>query len=151
MNKVLDAKLSSEVASRINSKSQNCFDNAYKAALLVEGAMYIQGFLAWAGEPYVPVEYSWIELDERIVAPTLPQLNKTRELYFFPAQSLTVAQLKAAVEEAKEDYPDDEPLPIYGTTPYDYYGEVMLGGQEYSAAYKEAEAKCRELNKPKLS
>ena len=151
MSKLLDTKLSSEVASQINTKSQNCFDNAYKAALLVEGAMYVQGFLAWAGEPYTPIEYGWIELEDRIIAPTLPQLNKTQELYFFPAQSLTVAQLKAAVEEAKEDYPDDEPLPIYGTTPYDYYGEVMLGGQEYSAAYKEAEAKCRELNKPNLS
>ena len=150
MSKLLDTKLSAEVANRIDGKFKNCFDSAYKAALLLEGAMYIQGFLAWAGEPYAPVEYSWIELDDRIVAPTLPQ-NKTQELYFFPAQRLTVAQLKAAVEEAEEDYPDDDPLPIYGATPYDYYGEVMLGGQEYSAAYKEAEAKCRELNKPKLS
>lgn len=151
MNKVLDTNLSSEVANQITNKSQSCFDNAYKAALLLEGAIYVQGFLVWAGEPYTPVEYSWIELDDRIVAPTLPQLNKTQEFYFFPAQSLTVAQLKAAIEEAAEDYPDDDPLPIYGATPYDYYGEIMLGGQEYSAAYREAEAKCRELNKPKLS
>jgi hypothetical protein len=36
--------------------------------------------------------------------------------------------------------------PIYGTSPYEYYGDVMLGGKEYVAAYEIAEAKCKELN-----
>lgn len=152
MSKLLDVNFSYEVANQINGRTRNCFDNAYKAALLVTGAIYIQGFLVWTGEPYAPVEYSWIELDDRLIDPTLPQLNKNaQELYYFPAQRLTVHQLKAAIEEAQEDYPEDDPLPIYGAPPYDYYGEVMLGGNDYSAAYKEAEAKCRELNKPKRS
>lgn len=55
-------------------------------------------------------------------------------------------QLKDAIEEAKEDYPEDNPLPIYGSAPYEYYGDVMLGGKEYLEAYQAAEAKCRELN-----
>jgi len=148
----LDVNLSFEIFEQIKSKGQNCFDNAFKAALLLEKAIYVQGFLVWAGPPYAPVEYSWIELDERIVDPTLPQLHKNaQELYYFPAQRLTVEQLKAAVEEAQEDYPEDNPLPIYGAPPYDYYGEVMLGGSGYSQAYKEAEAKSRQLNKPQLS
>ena len=146
MNKPLDVTLSLEIAQRTNSKTIDCFDNAYKAALLTEGAMYVQGFLTFAGDPYVPVEYSWIEFDDRIVDPTFPHLNKDAQaLYYFPAQRLTVKQLKAAVEEAKEDYPEDEPLPIYGASPYEYYGELMLGGADYSAAYREAEAKCQEL------
>ena len=150
MSKPLDETVSIEIAKRIKSKATDCFDNAYKAALLTEGAMYVQGFLTFAGEPYVPVEYSWIEIDDRIVDPTLPHLNKNaQELYYFAAQCLTVKQLKAAVEEAKEDYPDDAPLPIYGAAPYEHYGELMLGGNDYKDAYKEAEAKCRELNKPK--
>lgn len=151
MSKLLDEPLSIEIAKLIKSKANDCFDNAYKAALLTEGAMYVQGFLTFPGEPYVPIEYSWIELDDRIADPTLPHLHKNaQELYYFPAQRLTVKQLKAAVEEAKEDYPDDAPLPIYGAPPYNYYGEVMLGGNDYEFAYKEAEAKCRELNKPKI-
>lgn len=150
MSKLLDETLSIEIAKRIKSKANDCFDNAYKAALLTEGAMYVQGFLTFAGEPYSPIEYSWIELDDRIVDPTLLHLNKNaQELYYFPAQRLTVEQLKAAVEEAKEDYPDDEPLPVYGAAPYEYYGDVMLGGNDYLEAYKQAEAKSRELNKPK--
>jgi hypothetical protein len=147
MSKLLDETLSIEIAKRIKSKANDCFDNAYKAALLTEGAMYVQGFLTFAGEPYSPIEYSWIELDDRIVDPTLLHLNKNaQELYYFPAQRLTVEQLQATVEEAKEDYPDDDPLPVYGAAPYEYYGDVMLGGNDYLEAYKQAEAKSRELN-----
>ncbi len=151
MSKSLDETLSIEIAKRINSKPTNCFDNSYKAALVTEGARYVQGFLTFVGEPYAPVEYGWIELDDRIIDPTLPHLYKNpQELWYFPAQSLTVKQLKAIVEESKEDYPEDDPLPIYGAAPYEYYGEVMLGGKDYLEAYKKAEAKCRELNKPKI-
>lgn len=147
MSKPLDADLSIEIAKRIKSKATDYFDNAYKAALLTEGALYVQGFLVFTGESYVPIEHSWIELDDRIVDPTLPHFNKNaQELYYFPAQRLTVEQLKAVVEEAKEDYPEDDPLPVYGDPPYEYYGEVMLGGNDYLEAYKEAEAKCRELH-----
>ena len=151
MSNPLDVNLSIEIASRIKSKASKCFDNAYKAALLTEGAIYVQGFLAFAGEPYAPIEYSWIELGEGIIDPTLPHLNKDpQELYYFPAQRLSVKQLKAALEEAKEDYPDDEPLPVYAAAPYEYYGDLMLGGRDYQDAYKQAEAKCRELNQPTI-
>jgi hypothetical protein len=50
------------------------------------------------------------------------------------------------VEESKEDYQEDDPLPIYGEAPYDYYGDVMLGGIEYLTAYQAAQAKCQEIN-----
>ncbi len=151
MTKPLDETLSIEIAKRIKSKANGCFKNAYNAALLTEGSMYVQGFLVFPGEPYKPIEYSWIEIGDRIVDPTFPHLNKNAtELYYFPVQSLSVKQLKAAIEEAEEDYPDDDPLPIYGAGPYEYYGDVMLGGNDYLEAYKQAESKCRELNKPKI-
>ena len=160
MDKPLDETVSLEIAKQIKSKAKNHFDNAYKAALAIEGAIYVQGFLAFAGKPYKPVEHAWIEvsdtadatLRDRLIDPTLPHLHKNaQELYYFPAHRLTVEELKAAVEEAKEDYPDDDPLPVYGKQPYEYYGDQMLGPQEYLDAYKLAEAKCKQLNQPNLN
>ena len=146
MSKPLEENLSREIAQQIKSKAKNSFDNAYQAVLLHNNAMYVQGFLAFAGKPYIPIEHGWIELGDRIVDPTLPHLNKdAQEFFYFPAQRLSAAQMKAAVEEAKEDYPEDEPLPIYGPAPYEYYGDVMLGGADYAAAFQQAEAKCKEL------
>lgn len=150
MSKPLDTTLSLEIATNIKSKAKDSFDNAFKAAKLMKESMYVQGFLVTEGKPYKPIEHSWIELEDRLVDPTLPHLNKTeQELYYFPAQRLSVKQLLAAVEEAKEDYPDDPPLPVYGDAPYEYYGDVMLGGHDYQSAYKQALAKCKELNRPK--
>lgn len=147
MSLPLDEVLSRQVAEQIKSKARQPFENAYKAALVTEGALYVQGFLIYASKPYRLVEHGWLEVGDRIVDPNLPHLNKKAEdLSYFPAQRLTVRKLKAAVEEAKEDYPEDDPLPIYGTSPYEYYGDVMLGGQEYLTAYKAAEAKFLELN-----
>lgn len=135
-----------DVAKRINSRAKAAFENAYKAALASEGATYVQGFLVVSDPPLQPIEHGWIELADRIVDPTLPHFQKkAEELYYFPAQRLTVKQLTAAVEEAKEDYPEDDPLPIYGSAPYQYYGDVMLGGQPYLDAHQAAEAKYQEL------
>lgn len=146
MNKVLDQELSIKIAEIIKSKAKKPFDNAYKAALATEGAKYVQGFVVFGGKPYKPLEHSWIEIDDKIVDPNLPHLHKNhQEMWYFAAQSLSVKKLKAVIEESKEDYPEDDPLPIYGDAPYEYYGDVMLGGKEYLAAYQAAEAKCKEI------
>ncbi len=152
MSKPLDENLSRETAKRIKSKAKKLWENAYNAALVTENCLYVQGFLAFAGSPYQPIEHCWLELENCLIDPTFPHLNKNvEEIYYFPAQSLSVKKLKKLIEEAKEDYPEDEPLPVYGATPYEYYGDKMLGGAEYLAAYKEAEAKCKELNKPRIN
>ncbi len=159
MKKILDEELSLEIGDRIKSKGKKPFDNAYKAALSMEGAIYTQGFLVSNHKPYQPIEHAWIELTDtsseesiiRIVDPTLKHLRKnTDELWYFPAQSLTVKQLKAIIEESQEDYPEDDPLPIYGDAPYEYYGDVMLGDKEYLVAYQAAVNKCQELNQPNV-
>ena len=150
MTELLDEALSIEIAARIKSNRKNCFDNACKAALATEGAIYVQGFLAVPGAPYKPIEYSWIELDGRIVDPTFPHLGFiAQDIHYFPVQRFSVKKLKAILEESKEDYPEDDPLPIYGNQPYEYYGDLMLGGSDYQNAYDLASAKCRELNQPK--
>jgi hypothetical protein len=149
MNPSLDETLSKETAKRIKSKAQSPFENAYQAALLTEEAIYVQGFLVIAGKLYSPVEHAWLEVGDRILDPTLPHLDTTAEqLHYFPAHKLKLKKLKAAVEEAKEDYPEDDPLPIYGDTPYAYYGDVMLGGQDYLTAHQAAAKLSKELNKP---
>lgn len=150
MDKPLDAEQSLEIAKNIKSKAKASFENAYKAALAIEGAIYVQGFLVFSGSPFKPIEHAWIELSDRSVDPNLPYLNrKADQLYYFPAQQLTVKQLKKAIEEAEEDYPEDDALPVYGAMPYEYYGDLMLGGKEYLRAFEAAEAKCKDLNKPK--
>ena len=159
MNKALNETLSILIAQTIKSKANKPFDNAYKAVLTTEKAKYVQGFLAVAQMPYQPIEHGWIELSDAsnndsvvsIIDPTLPHLHKTaQELWYFAAQSFSIKQLKAIMEESKEDYPEDDPLPIYGDAPYEYYGDVMLGGKEYLAAYQAAEAKCKELKESQI-
>ncbi len=147
MSKSLDINLSTEIAERIGSKANKCFDNAYQAALLDDRYLYVQGFLVVGVEPYSVMEYGWIELDDQIIDPTFVSLSLDAQyLSYFPAQSLKNKQLIALIEESKEDYPEDDPLPIYGTAPYEYYGEIMLGGKDYLAAYQAAEAKSIELS-----
>ena len=149
MSKQLDKALSLEVAKNIKSKSKKPFDNAYKAALATEGAIYVQGFLVFSGQPYRPIEHAWIEVEDTIIDPNLQHLNKSAEsLLYFAAQRITVENLKEIIEESQEDYPEDDPLPIYGNAPYEYYGDVMLGDKPYLDAYKAAEDKCKEVNKP---
>ncbi len=148
MDKPLDAERSIELAA--SSKAKSSFETASKAMLQIEGAQYVQGFVVMVGSPYKPIEHSWLELNDCLVDPSLPKLNrKPDQLYYFPAQRLSAKQLKAAIEEAQEDYPEDDSLPIYGSSPYEYYGDVMLGGKEYQAAFEAANAKSRELNPPK--
>lgn len=147
-DKPLDEALSTELATRISSKARAPFDNACKAALATQGAVYVQGFLAIATKPREPAEHAWIELEDRILDPSLPFLQSAADkLCYFPAQRLTVKQLKAILEESKEDYPDDDPLPVYGPMPYEYYGTLMLGGKDYQAAYEAALAKAKEFNR----
>ncbi|MDJ0734219.1 MAG: hypothetical protein QNJ47_09110 [Nostocaceae cyanobacterium] len=151
MNKQLDETLSQEISDRIKSKARKPFDNAYKAALVVEEAIYVQGFLVTKGKPYQPLEHAWIELGDAIIDPSLPHLHKNaEELTYFAAHTVSVKQLKAIIEESKEDYPEDDPLPIYGDAPYEYYGDVMLGDKAYLVAYEAAVAKCKELNQPNI-
>ena len=148
MDLLLDEPRSRQIAEQIKSRARKPFDNAYQAALVLSSATYVQGFVAYASKPYRLIEHAWLELEDVIIDPTFPYLKKkAADLNYFAAQKLTVKQLKAAIEEAKEDYPDDDPLPIYGDMPYEYYGDVMLGGKDYMQAYRAAEAKCQELTR----
>lgn len=151
MSKVLDIEQSKELAKKIKPPIRNCFERAYQGTLLTPNSQYVQGFLVLPNQPYVPIEYSWLEFEDTIVDPNPKHLRdgETQPDYF-RAQSLSEEELKAAIEEAVEDYPDDDPLPVYGPMPYEYYGEVMLGGKAYQTAYEQALAKCQELKRQTL-
>ncbi|MBD2460568.1 hypothetical protein H6G89_05875 [Oscillatoria sp. FACHB-1407] len=142
----LDETLSVEVAQQIKSKAKTPFENAHRAALATDGATYVQGFAILAGKSAKIIEHGWIEVGDRVIDPTFPYLNKSaKDVHYFGAQRLSVKQLKAAIEEAQEDYPEDPPLPVYGSQPYEYYGDVMLGGKEYMEAYTLAQATLKAL------
>jgi hypothetical protein len=147
MNQPLDETRSAELCQQIKAKAATPFDNAYRAAIATPGSTYVQGFVVLSNRSAQIIEHGWLELEAQIVDPTLPHLKKIApELHYFPVQRLSLKQLKAAVEEAQEDYPDDPPLPVYGTQPYEYYGDVMLGGKEYLDAHQSAVAKSQELS-----
>ena len=146
MSPTLNESLSFEIFEQVKSKAGAPFENTHRAVLTLPGATYVQGFVVLNNGQYEPIEHAWIELDEDIIDPTLPHINKARqEIYYFPAQSLSIKTLKASIEEAREDYPDDPPLPVYDAPPYEYYGDVMLGGKDYVNAYQAAKLKSREL------
>lgn len=146
MTKPLNETLSVEIARRIGSQPGTPFENAYQAASILEGALYVQGFLVITSQAGKFLEHAWIELDECLVDPSWSHLKQAAQnLCYFPAQRLSLKQLKASVEEAQEDYPEDNPLPIYGAPPYEYYGEVMLGGKDYWNAYQLARERLQTL------
>ena len=146
MPPTLNELLSLELSEQIKSKAGAPFENTHRAVLTLTGATYVQGFLVLNDGQYEPVEHAWIELGEDIIDPILPHIKKAqKDIYYFPAQSLSIKALKAFVEKAREDYPEDPPLPIYGAPSYEYYGDAMLGGKDYVNAYQAAELKSKEL------
>jgi hypothetical protein len=143
--KKLDPERSKQIAQQIAKQSKLIpkliFENTHKAAFIVADSLYTQGFVVNLGKSSKPQEHSWLELDHFIIDLGLTKLNLDSRLYF-PAQQLNLTELKAAIAEAEEDYPEDSPLPIYGSQPYDYYGELLLGGKDYTIAYNAAMARC---------
>jgi hypothetical protein len=150
-SKPLDPVRSKQIAQQIKANPKLNFENSYKAALQLEDSLYVQGFMITIGKSNKskeqfkvqikeqPKEYSWLELDDCLIDLNLPNGNIDNRFYF-AAQKLSLNQLKIAIAAAKEDYPDDSPLPIYGKEPYQYYGDQLLGGEEYQAAYQAAVA-----------
>jgi len=149
---VLDEVRSQSLGKTI-TKAKGPFEYAHKAALALEpealgAVLYVQGFLVVLGEPE-PLEHAWVEVGAVRIDPNLRFLKKqATDLSYFPAHRLSVENLKAAIEEAQEDYPEDSPLPIYAQMPYDYYGDLFLGDRHYARAFEMAQAKSRELNRP---
>jgi hypothetical protein len=147
MDKELDIERSQALGQTMGAPAKQPWQKAYRAALSLPEAEYVQGFLVVPGAPFRPLEHAWLELENSRIDPNLShQYPSPSQRFYFPAQRLSLTQLKAAITAAQEDYPEDDPLPIYGSMPYEYYGDVMLGGQEYASAYQSAKAKCRELN-----
>lgn len=158
----LDTVRSQSLGKAIASKPNTPFDNAANAAIALFEELgeseaselcYVQGFLVVPGDPFKPIEHAWVEIETEDavtrIDPNFRHLKKqANELAYFPAHYLTVPDLQSDLEEAKEDYPEDPPLPIYSAMPYEFYGDLMLGGKPYQVAFDAAQAKCKELNRP---
>ena len=155
----LDAARSSSLGKSIASKPTTPFDNASNAAIALVAEMgdqaeirYVQGFLVKPGAE-APTEHAWVELElaDSItrIDPSFRHFKKNaEELSYFPAHSIEVPDLQEAILEAREDYPEDPPLPIYSAMPYEFYGDLMLGDKSYQVAFDLALAKWKELNRP---
>ncbi|MEO0406040.1 MAG: hypothetical protein AAF289_01690 [Cyanobacteria bacterium P01_A01_bin.135] len=139
--KPLDEDRSRLLAAEIDSKPHQPFANAHRGLLhLQEPGDYVQGFVVIAGSPFNPHEHAWLETEGAIVDPSAVHLQQPASaLHYFPAQRLSKVALQQAIETAREDYPEDDPLPIYGDAPYAYYGDLMLGGKDYQQAHRQAE------------
>ncbi len=117
------------------------FERAWRTAARWPGPVYyVQGFLT--GFRPQPQEHAWIELADRRLDPSLPP-GHPQKFGYFPCRRFTVAQVKAAIAAAQEDYPEDESLPIYDPAPYAYYGDRFLGGIAYQQAWEAAIAHQR--------
>ena len=157
----LDAARSSILGKTIASKPTTPFDNASNGAIALVAELgelaeirYVQGFLLKPGdESFQPIEHAWVELElaDGItrIDPSFRHFKKTaEELSYFPAHYIEVPDLQEAIVEAREDYPEDPPLPIYSPMPYEFYGDLMLGDKTYQVAFDAAKVKCKELNRP---
>ena len=157
----LDAIRSSSLGKTIASKPTTPFDNASNAAIALVAELgelaevqYVQGFLLKPGEDsFQPIEHAWVELELADITtridPSFRHFKKNaEELFYFPAHYIAVIDLQEAILEAREDYPEDPPLPIYSPMPYEFYGDLLLGDKAYQVAFDAAKAKCKELNRP---
>ena len=155
----LDAARSSSLGKTIASKPTTPFDNACNAAIALVAELgelaeiqYVQGFLVKPGDE-APIEHAWVELEQADgimrIDPSFRHFKKNaEELSYFPAHYINVPDLQEAIVEAREDYPEDPPLPIYSAMPYEFYGDLMLGDKSYQVAFDAAKAKWKELNRP---
>lgn len=64
---MLDVETSKLIARKIKAKPGQCWKNAYLSLIELPGAFYVEGW-AWDG---IAFEHGWIELDGRIIDPTL--------------------------------------------------------------------------------
>jgi len=90
-----------EIAQRTPAvRLSDCFNNAYKVALLVY--VCTRFFFRWMWGP-VYTEYAWIGFDDQIVDPTLPFGTKMSHnlLILLSGNTKEVQQLTATVEEAR--------------------------------------------------
>ena len=155
----LDTARSSSLGKTIASKPTTPFDNASNAAIALVAELgdraeirYVQGFLVKLGDE-APTEHAWVELElaDGItrIDPSFRHFKKNaEELSYFPAHCIEVPDLQEAIVEAREDYPEDPPLPIYSAMPYEFYGDLLLGDKRYQVAFDAAKAKWNELNRP---
>ncbi|HAN46257.1 MAG TPA: hypothetical protein DCQ32_06850 [Cyanobacteria bacterium UBA8156] len=140
----LDILQSQQLASQLPGNPKlSVFERAWRTVAqwpATDAVYYVQGFLTGARPQ--PQEHAWVELSDRRLDPSLPPGNP-QKFGYFTCRRFTVAQVKAAIAEAQEDYPEDEALPIYDPAPYAYYGDLFLGGVAYQQAWDAAIAHQR--------
>lgn len=65
----IDLVTSRELAGRIEAKPQQCYYNAFIGLQAVGRGEYVEGYVVTLND--LVIEHGWIELDGRIIDPTL--------------------------------------------------------------------------------
>ena len=99
----VDRALSEQAARRIEAQVSECYSNAYRALLTLPelaGGQYVEGYAVCDG---LVLEHGWIELDGRIVDPTL---HGRGDVAYFAGPRFTQRQAWKAIEDTGD-------LPIF--------------------------------------
>lgn len=95
-----DARLSAELRRKVWAKQRECWINAWRALPLAPGdAMYVEGYYTGASGVPLVAEHGWLEVDGRIVDPTIPPGARAT---YFPVRRFTPREAYEGAAERGE-------------------------------------------------
>jgi len=93
--------LSIQVKRLIKSVPKQCYKNAFMAINridLLAGALYVEGWGVTEGIHSLAIEHGWIELNNKIIDPTIPG----EILEYYPVKKYTRDEMRAAYQKNNE-------------------------------------------------
>lgn len=104
MKHEIDYQRSQQAAELIQAKPKECWRNSVLAQQHYPGAAYVEGYIVWSG---LVIEHGWLELENRIVEPTLVnRLNTDAEPpQYFAGVRYTAEEALDALGESEGELP----------------------------------------------
>lgn len=123
----VNIELSRKVARRIAAAPKQCFLNALRAQPLLEGSLYVEGWVFIADATPLPIEHGWVEHGGQIVDPTLRTRSLDKDALYFPGKRFNLREAISLSQKHKRT-----PLVYEGRS---YHGFAC---REYRLAYRAA-------------
>lgn len=104
MKHEIDYQRSQQAAELIQAKPKECWRNSVLAQQNYPSAAYVEGYIVWDG---LVIEHGWLELENRIVEPTLVnRINTdTAPPIYFAGVRYTVDEALDALGESEGELP----------------------------------------------